>query len=94
MKSCYGQDANRAGYHPALVKLCRITFFQSTWQRKYLLFENSQTASRAAQKTLAGRVFETPGINRVMSPSDAVDLESPCNSLFEFQSDYRDFDSE
>jgi len=29
--------------------------------------------------------FYSVRINRVMSPSDAVDLGRPCNSLFEFQ---------
>jgi len=28
-------------------------------------------------------------INRVMNPSDVVDLGRPCNSLFEFQVVYR-----
>jgi len=28
-------------------------------------------------------------INRMISPSDAVDLGSPCNSLFEFEVVYR-----
>jgi len=29
--------------------------------------------------------FYSVTINRMMSPSDAVDLGRPCNSLFEFQ---------
>jgi len=29
--------------------------------------------------------FYSVRINRIMSPSDAVDLGRPCNSLFEFQ---------
>ena len=30
------------------------------------LFENSQKASRAEQKTLTGRVFETPGVDSLL----------------------------
>jgi len=56
VKSCYDRDANRAGYGPALVKLFCSIFSQSTWQRKYSLFEYSQTSSLAAQKALASHM--------------------------------------
>ena len=33
--------------------------------------------------------FYSVRINRTMSPSDAVDLDRPCSSLFEFQMVHR-----
>jgi len=52
----YGRDENRTGYHSVLVQLFRGIIFQGTWQRNFKLFENSQKASQAAQKALAGHM--------------------------------------
>jgi len=69
--------------HSALIQLFRGIFFQGTWQHNCQLFENSKTASWAAQKALvghvrlAGHVFETPGLYPWDSPICDVRITEP-----------------
>ena len=58
---CSATAVTKTALGSALIQLFRGIFFQSTWQRNLKFFENSEKASRAAQKALARhmpRVFE------------------------------------
>jgi len=58
----------------------------------HVLLLTSQSNNHASQNEANGNFsdasveqFFSVRINRMMSPSDVVDLGRPCNSLFEFQ---------
>jgi len=69
----------------------RMRNYQVVMITSHLLFSTSQSNNNASQNEANGNFcdasverFDSVRINRMMSPSDAIDLGCPCNSLFEF----------